>query len=199
MSDNPQYVRNPNSGRAIKVGSRVYMSLVKQGTIDREDYSHPDEIQTIEDDRPMEQQVDEANDKLEDEGDGEDFHAVQGRGQHSGMFVKRRKRISNEKVARKTAKAATRAVSNNIGRLTEVEDIEAELERLIMEELAFGSSKAKKPRPPKTRPQSRPKTAPARGKKKSVGWVVQDSESSEDDSEAEFEDSEDDDDDDFEW
>ena len=139
---------NPNTQRPIKVGGRSWLQLVKQGVVNGH-YTDPKKLAPI-GDNPKEQ-IEELNKSLPNTQ-----QAVRGRGQYKGQIITRNKRPNTEDVTRYTAKMASRIVNDNIESLADCDDIEAELERLILQqmagpvELSKKTSKKKVGRPRKT-------------------------------------------------
>ena len=56
-----QFVINPNTGRALKVGSRIWLQLVKQGILQNDDYKDEREIYKIEDNDNIDTLITKAN------------------------------------------------------------------------------------------------------------------------------------------
>lgn len=123
-------VINPNTQRPIRVGSKTWLGLVKKGIFNGH-YTDPKQLAVIEDDGNVEVLIDQANKELP-----KGQHAVRGRGKYAGKIVSRNARPNTEDVSKYTAKMASKVVSENIEELAECDDLEQELERLILQEMA---------------------------------------------------------------
>jgi len=175
---------SPSTNRPIRVGSRVWLSLVKQGLVEGR-YTDPKELGTIPE-RP-EDLAEEISriDKTLPRGQ----QSVRGRGKYKNKIVSRNKNPDTEDVSRYTAQMASKVVHENIESLAECEDLEAELNRLILQEMAIGGHKESKPkigstgrgRPPKQGKQ-------IQGYKLEAPTQFQEESSSEDDDDEEEED-----------
>jgi hypothetical protein len=132
-SEKQSFIRNPKTGRPIKVGGPMYLKLVKQGLIENE-YTDPHELGDIspdETDELLQEKIKEINEKLP-----MGKHCVRGRGKYKGKLVQRNQKPKTEEIVDYTTKVASKVVNENLDQLADCEDIERELERLIMEELA---------------------------------------------------------------
>jgi hypothetical protein len=155
---------NPKTQRPVKVGSRTWLKLVKDGLVEGR-YSDPKELYEVKDfqnQEEIEAKINELNKTLPPNVQG-----VRGRGRYKNKIVKRRKQPSTREITQHTAKTAARAVSNNIENLTDCEDLEAQLENMIMSEL-LGTSRAVL-----TRPLTIPKRGRGRPKKKVEKYETQ--------------------------
>jgi hypothetical protein len=144
---------NPNTQRPVKVGSRTWMKMVKDGLTEGR-YSDPNELYQIEenqDNNEVESKIQELNKTLP-----YDQHSVRGRGKYKDKLVKRNKQPNPQELTQHTAKTASRIVSRNMETLSlsnSSDDIEKELERMILEEMMTGKPKKmtvkpKIPKPP---------------------------------------------------
>ena len=137
---------NPNTQRPIQVGGRSWLKLVKEGVVSGH-YTDPKKLAPIGDN--PEEQIEEFNKSLP-----RGKQAVRGRGKYKGQITTRNKNPDTEDVSRYTAQMASRIVNDNIESLADCDDIEAELEKLILAEMAGGrpkkTSKKKVGRPRKT-------------------------------------------------
>ena len=146
-----QIIINPKTSRPVRIGSRTWLRLVKEGIVSGE-FTDPNELAELpekyeelpppEQERVIEEQIKEVNKNLP-----RGQHAVRGRGKYKGKIVSRNKQLPTEQVSKYTAQIATRAVANNIDRLAECEDdddIEGMLEKLILAEMMGGNSKPKR-------------------------------------------------------
>ncbi len=142
---------NPNTQRPIKVGGRSWLKLVKEGVVSGH-YIDPKKIAPIGDN--PDQQIEEINKTLP-----RGKQAVRGRGRYKGQITTRNKRPDTEDVSRYTAQMASRIVNENIESLADCDDIEAELEKLILQEMAGGrpekTSKKKVGRPRKAQTEEK--------------------------------------------
>ena len=147
-------VYNPKTNRPIKVGSRAWLNLVKQGVI-AGDYSDPQimgEYNEEESKQEIKKRIKELNEK-QDLG----TQVVRGRGVYKGKLVKRSKALSVQDISKKTSKIASKIVVDD-----EDEQLEKELEAMIYNELMKGKPKKVKPlKQPKPK-MSRSKTAPVK-------------------------------------
>tara|TARA_R110001599_G_scaffold73668_1_gene203650 strand:+ start:6333 stop:6938 length:606 start_codon:yes stop_codon:yes gene_type:complete len=125
---------NPNTQRPVRVGGRTWLGLVKKGLIEGR-YTDPKELSRIpEHPQEIEQEIQRVNQTLP-----RGQQAVRGRGKYKGKIVSRNIRPPTEEVSRYTAQMASRVVNENIEDLAELadsDDLEAELERLILQEMA---------------------------------------------------------------
>jgi hypothetical protein len=145
MSSNTQkkgdIIINPNTQRPVKVGSRTWLKMVKDGLIEGR-YSDPNELYTIDekqDEDEVESKIKELNKTLP-----YDQHSVRGRGKYKDKLVKRNKQPNPQELTQHTAKTASRIVSQNMETLSGLDnhyDIEKELERMILEEMMTGKPK----------------------------------------------------------
>jgi hypothetical protein len=129
---------NPKTQRPVKVGSRTWLRLVKEGIFEGR-YEDPKELYEIKDhNENVDKKIDEINEELPS-----DTHAVRGRGRYRNKIVSRKKQLSTEDVTKNTAKRAAHIVSENLEILSECDgdDLEKQLERLIMSELLLETSK----------------------------------------------------------
>jgi hypothetical protein len=130
------YVLNPNTQRMVKVGGGVWRSLVKAGICEGA-YEAPDknilyDIEEIDDIDALRNEYDE---KLTP-----DIHSVRGRGKYKNKLVVRKKKITAEQMGDYTRNTAIHAFKDNIDELAGYasDDLEAELERIINEEMLTG-------------------------------------------------------------
>jgi len=143
---------NPNTQRPVKVGSRTWLNLVKQGLVSGH-YTDPRQLEEVpeqyrEDNKYVEQKIETINKTLP-----RGKQAVRGRGKYKNKIVSRNTQPSSEEISRYTAQIASRAVNNNIDALVDSDDLEGMLEKMIMEEMMA----------------TRPATAPPVVRKKTVG------------------------------
>lgn len=129
---NVDYVKNPKTNRPVKIGSRIWRELVKEGLI---------ASQNLEDDKEL-YELKPSDDALEIIGDLDkelphNVQAVRGRGKYAGKIVKRDKPHDN---LEKTVSTVSKMASQVIKQMPEVtsdneEDWESALEQLIMSEM----------------------------------------------------------------
>lgn len=140
-----QFVINPNTSRPVKIGSKTWTKLVKDGLIkgaDAVDTIAQDHIVGDIDDTSLEDEVQEKITDLNKEMPV-DQQIVKGRGKFKGKLVKRKKaQVNIKEISEQVATAASVAISNNIDQLADVDpdDIEGLLKSLIMEELITPAS-----------------------------------------------------------
>ena len=122
---------SPTTSRPIKVGGRSWLKLVKEGLVSGH-YIDPKKLGKISDN--PDEQIEEISKTLP-----RGKQAVRGRGKYKGQITTRNKTPDIADVSRHTAKMAGKIVNENIENFTELEgdDIEAEIERLILQELAI--------------------------------------------------------------
>lgn len=122
---------NPNTQRPVKVGSRTWLKLVKQGVVEGS-YTDPKILKESYELEDVETTKKQLNSTLP-----AGKQAVKGRGIHKGKLVTRNKRLGPEDMAKHTAKAASSAMANNMDELEELDDDELErrLEALILKEM----------------------------------------------------------------
>jgi len=80
-----QFVKNPETGRAVKIGGRIWHRLLKKGLIKNTDYKDPNILATIEEDDNVKVKCFEINQSLPPE-----IEAVTGRGKYKNKIVKRK-------------------------------------------------------------------------------------------------------------
>ena len=143
-NENSQFVINPNTSRPVKIGSKTWTKLVKDGLI-----TGNEAVDKISEDHI----VAEIEDVLEDEVQEKitdlnkempvDQQVVKGRGKYKNKLVKRKKaQVNIKEISEQVASAASVAISNNIDQLaeTDVDDLDDLLKSLIMEELVTPTS-----------------------------------------------------------
>jgi hypothetical protein len=142
---------NPATQRPIKVGGRSWLKLVKEGVVSGH-YTDPKKLGKLPNNpEEAEKEIERINKTLP-----KGVQSVRGRGKYKGQITTRNKRPDTEDVSRYTAQMASRIVNDNIESLADCDDIEAELEKLILQEMAGpatlegGRPKKKVGRPRKT-------------------------------------------------
>ena len=149
---------NPNTQRPVRVGSRTWINLVKQGILTG-NFADNNVIEEKYEEMPeeeFEQRIKKINEKLP-----VGTQAVRGRGKYANKIVRRNKPLSTEEITKSTVKKASKVLVNNIDELdeTDYEEMEKRLEQLIMEEML------------NTRPKSKP--IPIQNRKKQVKQIIE--------------------------
>lgn len=123
-------INNPNTGRAVRVGSTTWVKLLKKGLVD--DVVDENILFRELPEDEMEEKIKEINQKLP-----EGTQAVRGRGKYASKIVKRNRPLTTAEITKNTVKKATKAVIENLDELDECnfKNMSETLERLIMEEL----------------------------------------------------------------
>lgn len=134
-----QFVINPNTGRALKVGSRIWLQLVKQGILENDDYKDEKEIYKIEDNDDIDTLITEANKTLP-----YTQQAVKGRGKYAGKIVKRDKKLNPHNLAKYASKIATEIAPKVIGYEIDDEDDEISnmMEKMILDKMINTKTKS---------------------------------------------------------
>lgn len=130
MTSKGDLITNPNTGRAVRVGSKTWIQLVKKGLVD--DIVDDNILFREIPENERDEKIKELNQKLP-----EGVHAVRGRGKYADKIVKRNRQLTTEEITKNTVKKATKAVIENLDQLDECNfnNMSETLERLIMEEL----------------------------------------------------------------
>lgn len=145
-------VINPNTSRPIRVGGTVWKKLVREGIFEGI-YNDTKELGELpENEDEIQQEINEIQQTLPI-----GRQAVRGRGQYRGKIVSRSKPLNPDEVSRYTAKVASKTVKENINELVGSDDLEAELEQMIINEIAAKKVIPKKL--PSTKPVAIPKRA----------------------------------------
>lgn len=79
-----EYIKNPNSGRMVKVGGRAWRKLVDEGVLD-DNYNNPNELYELKED----DDINELKRQYENELNL-DFKPVKGRGRYKNKLMKRK-------------------------------------------------------------------------------------------------------------
>jgi len=139
-----EIIINPKTQRPIRIGGRSWLKLVKEGVLEGR-YSDPKKIAPLADnDEDIDKQIEEINQTLP-----RGKQAVRGRGKYRGQITTRNVKPDTEEVSRYTAKMAGKIVNDNIDELSQSDNLEEELERLILAEMANNNPKRKRGRPRK--------------------------------------------------
>jgi rhodanese-related sulfurtransferase len=129
------YIVNPKSRRNVKVGSKVWAKLIKEGVIVDTREANEHEICNIPedaDDDTVDEMITSSN---EDLPIGQ--QAVRGRGRYKGKIVKRAMKPTLAEMGQVTTKIASKIVRKKIdeGTLGQEDEDEDDLEKMIWEEL----------------------------------------------------------------
>ena len=140
-------VINPKTNRPVKIGSKIWLKLVKEGILEGE-YKDPNVLGEIKEDEDAQETIEKINETLPSNEQG-----VRGRGKYAVQIVKRSKQPSIMDTAKHTAKKAASVISNPdvYNELQESNNFEYELEQLILAELT-GSNPSLFPTEIKTTP-----------------------------------------------
>jgi len=122
---------NPKTQRPVKVGSRTWLNLVREGLVEGK-YSDPKEIYTLADGDDTDELINKFNKSLPP-----NQQAVRGRGKYANKIVKRNKQPSTTETSKHTVKTTARKLKNKevYDNLQEGGNFEEDLEALIMAEL----------------------------------------------------------------
>ena len=122
---------NPKTQRPVKVGSRTWLKLVREGIVEGQ-YKDPKEIYSVQDGDDEEDLINQFNQSLPITQ-----QAVRGRGKYANKIVKRNRQPSTRATARQTVRATARKVKDPqvYEQLQEADNFEDELEQMIMAEL----------------------------------------------------------------
>ena len=169
------YMINPLTKRNIRVGSRIWINLVKDGVIqgqysDDNILAETEELSNLDDDT-ITDKINELNESLPI-----GVRAVKGRGRYENKIVKRHSQITHQDMAKSTAKKTSKILSKNLEELSDLsqEDMETELERLILSEIMLGKPEIVRPKPIKI---------PAKSNKRDSYYEVEANEFDEDEDE----------------
>jgi len=170
-------VVNPKTQRAVKVGSRTWLNLVKEGLVEGS-YTDPKEIYHLAEGDDVSTKIQELNQELP-----MNQQAVRGRGKYKDKIVRRNRQPTTKSAVKATVRCTASKIKNDpevYDKLKSCDDFESELERLIMEELLTGNEPVKHrqtrqtrhaPTPPNT-PTPRHRPAPTRA----GGYYIHDQE-----------------------
>ena len=127
-----ELIINPKTSRPVKVGSRVWLKLVKDGVVAGH-YADPNVIYEVQEGDNEEELIQQFNENLPSNVQG-----VSGRGKYANKIVKRNKQPSTRATTQHTVRTTARKLKDPeiYEQLQESEDFETELENLIMAELA---------------------------------------------------------------
>ena len=125
-------VINPKTNRPIKVGSRTWLKLVKDGVMDSQ-YDDPVELCDVGEmvnPAQIQHRINQL-DKLPPDG----VQTVRGRGRYQNKLVKRIMKPSPQQITKMTAKTGAKVICNNIDKLSECDDLEQQIEQMILAEM----------------------------------------------------------------
>ena len=111
MTELGEYVKNPKTGRALKIGSRVWVSLVREGILKYISYEDPqifEELPQNESEQEVDLKIQTINRTLP-----RNQQAVRGRGKYANAIVKRNKTPSVKDVVHFTAKKSAKVMVEN--------------------------------------------------------------------------------------
>ena len=127
---------NPKTSRPVKVGSRTWLLLVKEGLLQGHYKDDKKLVEQPNDYDETEKVIYKANKVLKNHGK----QAVRGRGIYKGSIVSRNLKPKTEEVQKHTAKCASKVMKNFKNEELDDEELEKELERLILQEIANTST-----------------------------------------------------------
>lgn len=132
MLSNNDYIRNPKTNRPVKVGSRVWRDLVKEGMVSSENYQDEKELYALKPNDDPSQVIQQLNKTLP-----RNKQAVRGRGMYQGKIVKKEKPYNNLEDTVNMVKKASCKVMKNMPppESSDDEDWTNQLENLIMMEI----------------------------------------------------------------
>jgi hypothetical protein len=136
---------NPKTSRPVKIGSRTWLKLVKEGLVEGL-YTDPNELYNVQEGDNIEEKIEMINKELP-----RNQQSVRGRGKYAGKIVKRNKQPTLRETAQYSAKAASRAVSDVevyddlVANASNQDDFETQLENMILAEMIGGSQRGGKP------------------------------------------------------
>ena len=137
MLSNNDYIRNPKTNRPVKVGSRVWRDLVKEGMVSSQNYQDEKELYALKPNDDPSQVIKQWNKTLP-----RNKQAVRGRGMYQGKIVKKEKPYNNlEDTVNMVKKASCKAMKNMPPpESSDDEDWTNQLENLIMMEIVQPSN-----------------------------------------------------------
>ena len=143
MLSNNDYIRNPKTNRPVKVGSRVWRDLVKEGMVSSQNYQDEKELYALKPNDDPSQVIQQLNKTLP-----RNKQAVRGRGMYQGKIVKKEKPYNNlEDTVNLVKKASCKAMKNMPPpESSDDEDWTNQLENLIMMEIVQPSNVKKAPK-----------------------------------------------------
>ena len=132
MLSKTDYVKNPHTNRPVKVGSRMWRTLVKEGSLSAENFVDEKELYALKPNEDPTQIIKELNKTLP-----RNKQAVRGRGMYEGKIVKKDKPMDNlEETVNIVKKASVKAMKQLVPESVDDEESwQTQLENLIMMEL----------------------------------------------------------------
>ena len=149
-----EYVLNPTTKRMIKLGSKTYLKLIREGVIADKHYVGTQQIPNFETGEnhiniedltgsDLKEVIDEQTMKLEN-----GLVAVPGRGKYKGKLVKRKKNVRTKDLATIATKASVRVIKDHLPEINNhsnhFQDDDEALEKLIQELVSSEMMKADK-------------------------------------------------------
>jgi hypothetical protein len=117
MTQQGEFVINPNTKRPIKVGGNVWRKLVKTNILE-DKYSDPAELYKLEPDEDAEKKIQELNKNLPI-----NQQSVRGRGKYKGKIVRRNRTLNTTDVAKYTSKLATKILKEKANSSENLDDM----------------------------------------------------------------------------
>lgn len=140
------YVINPNTNRKIRIGSKTYLKLIREGLIADKHYVGTQQIPNAETGENHIDITDVKGDDLKELIEVETmklengYVAVPGRGKYKNKLVKRKKNIKSEDLATIATKASVKVIKDHLPEITNhsnhFQDDDEGLEKLIQELVA---------------------------------------------------------------
>ena len=126
-----QIIINPSTQRLVKVGSRTWLKLVKEGLVEGR-YSDPWELYDDQEGDNVEEKILEMIRELPP-----NQQSVRGRGRYKDKIVKRNKKPSIKQTSQYTAKVASQVVADPevYEQLQQSDHFETQLENMILAEM----------------------------------------------------------------
>lgn len=129
------YVKNPSTGRPIKIGSRNWHILVRQGILSGENFQDEKVLYQLKQTDNVEDTIKEINSELP-----YNIQAVKGRGKYKDKLVKRTKPLENlsqtvDIVTKASIEAIKQLPQQALADEEDLNDWENQLHAMIMEEL----------------------------------------------------------------
>ena len=148
------FVKNPETGRPVKVGGRIWTRLVKKGIISDDGYKDPNILCESAPDNPK-LKITEINQSLPPE-----IEAVRGRGKYANKIVKRNKSVRRKPIvirqqSRDSASALSRDSASALSD-TESSSDDDDLKDMILNELARSVHRSKPIKIPKKKKVHQP-------------------------------------------
>jgi hypothetical protein len=135
--NNTNYTINPNTGRPVKIGGRIWTKLIKDGLIESDNIQDDNVLYEVEEGDDLEELCSDFNTKMKP-----NIQAVRGRGRYKNKIVKRKKNLTHKQMKEYTTNTAIQAVKENMGELAgyDSDELEQELQRIIDVEMMTGNT-----------------------------------------------------------